>query len=147
MEKLLYTSRKTLQSKLEWEIEDYEYRYTRYQVDYTISLICTPEPLDMAPLLSKYIRETDHSIILQDRLYAIIFDSANENKGTKAANKLLTYFQQLYFSQSIFASIVTASNFNNPPQMISKLFDLLDYALKHDMDNHLIDPSQIMKSM
>jgi len=146
MKKLLYTNRKALQLKMEREIEDFDYRFTRYEVDYSVTLAYTPEPIDLTPLLTKYIRETDHAIILQDQLYAIVFDSADENRGIKAANKLLTFFQQLYFSKSIFASAVTASNFNNPTQMISKLFDLLDYSISHDMDNHVIDPSQIMGS-
>lgn len=146
MKKILYPNRKALQLKLEREIEDFDYRYNRYEVDYTLALAYTPEPIDLTPLLTKYIRETDHVVILQDQLYAIIFDSADENRGIKAANKLLTFFQHLYFAQSIFASVATASNHNNPSQMISLLFDLLDYSISHDLDNHVIDKSQIMKS-
>lgn len=146
MAKLEYKNRKILQDKLERELNDFDYRYTRYEVNYCIAIAYTPEPLDLSPLLSKYIRETDHAIMLQDQLYAVVFDTADETKGIKAANKLLTVFQHMYFSQSIFASIITASDYNDPSQMISTLFDLLEYAIDHNMDNHIIDASQVMKS-
>lgn len=143
----MYKNRKALQDKLEREAEDFDYRFTRYEIDYCITLVYTPEPIDLSPLLSKYIRETDDAILLQDQLYAVIFDSADETKGIKAANKLLTIFQHMYFSQSVFASITTAGDYTNPTQMISKLFDLLDYAIDHNMDNHVTDTSQVMKSL
>lgn len=146
MVKLTYKNRKILQDKLEREAEDFDYRFIRYEVNYCLVIIYTPEPIDLFPLLSKYIRETDHAIMLQDQLYAVIFDSADETKGIKAANKLLTLFQHLYFSHSIFASITTASDYNSPAQMISKLFDLLDYSISHNIDHHVVDASQVMKS-
>lgn len=146
MAKLEYKNRKMLQDKLERELDDFDYRYTRYEVNYCIAIAYTPEPIDLAPLLSKYIRETDHAIMLQDQLYAVIFDTADETKGIKAADKLLTFFQHLYFSHSIFASITTASDYNSPAQMISKLFDLLDYSISNNIDHHVIDASQVMKS-
>lgn len=140
----LHAQRKALQEKLLEEIGDFDYRCTRYKVNYSIALACTKEPIDLTPLCI-YIRKSDRYIPLGENIHAVVFDCTDSEKGIKAANKLLTYFQHTYFSKSAFSSIITASDCGNPVQTVSQLFDLLDYALRHNMDNHVIDKSQVMK--
>ncbi|MCK9371794.1 MAG: hypothetical protein M0P91_01245 [Sulfuricurvum sp.] len=139
----LKTRRKEMYEKLAQKITDFDYRHTRYKVNYSIAVSYTPESLDMAPLIS-YIRKTDRYICLDETVHAVVFDCANAEQGIKAANNLLTYFQHANFSKSIYASIIIADDFTNTGQMIAKLFDLLDYAIQHNMDNLIVDSSQIV---
>lgn len=143
---VLHTRRKALQEKLLHKISEYDYRFIRYKANYSVAVFFTPEGIDLKPL-GTYIRATDRFAPLDENFYVVVFDGANDDKGLKAANNLLTYFQHAHFGRSLFAGIVTADHSKNAPQMIAQLFDLLDYALRHNMDNHIVDDSQIMKTV
>lgn len=138
--------RKILQEKLLEEISDYDYRFTRYKISYSLAIAYTPEPTELTSLLP-HIRKSDRFIPLNDHFHAVVFDFTDEEKAIKASNKLLTFFQYTYFSKSIFASVITADNHRTPDRMIAKLFDLVVYSIRHNLDNHIMDQSQIMKGM
>lgn len=139
----LLGDRKGLQEKLLRKLSDFDYRFIRYKSNYSVAVAYFPEVVDLSPLKT-FIRETDRFFPLQDNVHVIIFDGANDEKGLKAANNLLTYFQHAHFGKSLYASVVTANHSNTAPQMVAKLFDLLDYSISHNMDNLIIDDTQVM---
>ena len=79
-----------------------------------------------------------------DHIHAVVFDFTDEEKGIKAANKLLTHFQHAYFSKSVYAAVINSEEFTTAQSMVSKLFYLLEYAIRHRMDNLLMDKSQLI---
>lgn len=142
----LAAERKTLQGRLESKMSEYEYRFSRYGIDFSIAVVYTPKRIRMSQFGS-YIRSTDRYVFLGRGIYGIIFDCADHEKGIKAANNLLTRFQHTFFSTPIYASIVSANDYKDPSQRLSKLFDLLAYALRHNMDNLIMDDTQEMKTI
>ena len=134
--------RKLLQIRLLEEITDLDYAFSRYQVNYSIALGYTVDKVDMEPL-NTYLRKSDRLIVLNEHLCAVVFNHTDDEGGIKAANNLLTYFQTAYFGKSLYASVVTASNHNDPAQAVHALFDLIDYSVSKNMNNLILDISQV----
>lgn len=132
--------------KLAQAIKDFSYRFKRYDVNYSMAIGYSPENIDMSPL-SQHIRETDRFIVLDHNTCVVIFDCANDEAGTKAANNMLTRFEGTFFSTPLFTSIVTASNYENVSLMMDELFYLLNYAIEHNMKNILMGHSQLIQKL
>lgn len=138
--------RSSMQQILLKEIREFSYRHQRYQIDYSLSIGYSPEPVELNSL-SAFIRESDHFIELKPNICAVILDCANDDNGVKAANNLLSRFQGNFFSTPLYASIVTARDFETPLLMVNDLFYLLDYAITHNMNNMLMDSSRVMQKL
>lgn len=136
--------RSLMKEKLSQAIKDFGYRYKRYEINYSIAIGHTSEDIDLSQM-SGFIRETDRFIILDYNTCAIILDCSDEIRGIKAANNLLTHYQGLFFSKALYLTIVTANNYDTNHKMLHELFYLLDYAIKHNMNNILLDHSQVIQ--
>lgn len=135
--------RKFLQKQILDEIADFDYSFTRYNVNYSIALGYTKDKVDMGAL-NTHLRRTDRLVVLNEHLCAAIFDHTNDKGGIKAANHLLTYFQSAYFGKSLYACVVTTSNHTNPSKLVHDLFHLLDYSISKNMNNLILDISQVI---
>lgn len=133
-----------MKEKLSQAVKDFAYRFKRYKINYSIAIGHTPEDTDLSQI-SGFIRETDRFIVLSHNTCAIILDCSDELRGTKAANNLLTKFQGNFFSKPLYFTIVTASNYEADSKMIHELFYLLDYAIKHNMNNILLEHYQVIQ--
>lgn len=139
----LGNSRKDLQMALLHEAIDFEYRYRRYEINYSIAIGLTTEEIDMSAL-SSFIRSSDRFVVLTPNICAVILDSAGDQEGIKAANNLLTYFQNHFFGHTLYAAVSTASNHLDAAQLIHEAFDLLEYAISNNMNNLVVDSSQVI---
>lgn len=124
------------------ETHEFQYRFERYNLDYSIAIgFIKGIDIDLNNF-QNHIRNTDRLVSLSPNMYAVIFDCADEADGIKATNNLLTKFQQQYFAFPLYAGVVTSSNYKNAKQMIHCLFELLDYGVTNNIDNHVLDISQ-----
>ena len=96
-------------------------------------------------LCSKHLRESDILIFFQKNFCAIIFDNTNEEQGIKAANNILSRVQDLFFAKHFYMTVITASDEYSEFQMVHDVFDLMTYALEHNMDNLVVDTSQVIQ--
>lgn len=133
----------SMQEKLLQAMKDFKYRFKRYGINYSIAIGYSPENVDLTPL-SLHIRESDLFIVLDHNTCAVILDSTNDEGGIKAANNLLSHFQGNFFSIPLYTGIVTASNYDTVALMMHDLFYLLDYAIKNNMNNIIMEPSQVI---
>lgn len=133
-----------MKEKLSQAVKDFAYRFKRYAINYSIAIGHTSEDIDLSQM-SGYIRETDRFIVLNHNTCAVILDCSDELRGIKAANNLLTHYQSIFFSKPFYFSIVTASNYEVDAKMIHELFYLLEYAIKHNMNNILLEHSQLIQ--
>lgn len=136
--------RSIMQEKLTQGIKDFGYRFKRYGINYSIAIGHSPENIDLSQM-SHYIRESDRFIILDRNTCAVILDCANDECGIKATNNLLTHFQGEFFSTPLYTAIVTASNYDTSALMTYELFYLLNYAIERNMNNILLDCSQVVQ--
>lgn len=143
MGQLSNEKRQAYQKKLVESAMDFSYRYERYNVNYSIALGYSPEEIDLSPM-SQFIRDTDIFLVLDDHTCAILLDCADDERGLKAANNLLTKFQGNAFDTPLYSAIVTASNYSDSEKMVRELFYLIDFAIANNTNQQVIDHTQII---
>jgi len=137
--------RQVMQEKLLKELSDFDYRHKRYHINYSIAIGHTPHKIDLTPM-SHHIRKTDLYVILTDNTYAVILDCTDNITGLKTANNLLTHFQASFFSHHLYAAVVTVGDYDTALHAVHDLFYLLDYAIKHNTNNMVLECSQIIRN-
>lgn len=138
--------RKRFQEQLLQDTSGYHYRFTRQHTPYSIALAYVSETGVSLDTFEKHLRESDKIIFFQTNLCAIIFDDSNEEQGLKAAENLLSHVQNICFTKHLYMAVVTVNSDNNEFQTVHDLFDLVSYALNHNMDNSVLESSQIIKN-
>lgn len=138
--------RKRFQEQLLQDTSGYHYRFTRHHTPYSIALAYVSETGVSLDTFEKHLRESDKIIFFQTNLCAIIFDDSNEEQGLKAAENLLSHVQNICFTKHLYMAVVTVNSDNNEFQTVHDLFDLVSYALNHNMDNSVLESSQIIKN-
>lgn len=120
-----------MQEKLIQTLKDFDYRYKRYEINYSIAIGYCSEDVNLS-VLSDYIRGDDRFIVLDHHTCAIIFNYSNVQLGIQAANNILNRFHSTFLSAPLFATLVTASNYDSVTQMVPELLNLLQDAIEHD---------------
>ncbi len=141
----LSTHRHHYQEILIKDTNAYHYRFTRYHISYSIVLAYISEESGDLSACNNYLRGSDSIIYFRSNFCAIIFDNTNEEQGIKAANNILSRVQTRFFSKHFYMAVVSASDERSEFQMVHDVFDLISYALEHNMDNLVIDLSQIVQ--
>lgn len=131
-----------IKEKLTQQISNYEYRYERYNQNYSIAIAYTTENIDLSQMDS-YIRTSDSFIKIQPNLCAVILDFTDGITGVQAANKLLTSFNNTFYEKQIFAAVATANEHTTTMSLINELFNILKFGLTNDMDNLVLDSSYL----
>lgn len=137
--------RQMYQEELIKVCEPYHYRFIRYQSQYSIALAYILEEDGDLSSCGKHLRESDIVIYFQSNFCAILFDNTTEEYGIKAANNVLARVQNLYFAKHFYMSVITVAEERSEFQMVHDLFDLMSYALEHNMDNLVVDTSQVIQ--
>lgn len=140
-----FQERKILQKQLLDEINTFDYSFTRYKVNYSIAMAYTKDKIDMEAM-NAFLRKTDRLVVLSEYVCAVVFDQANDKNGIKAANHLLTHFQAFHFGETLYACVVTASNYSDQSKMVHDIFNLLDYSVSKNMNNLVLDISQVISN-
>jgi hypothetical protein len=137
--------RQQFQKQLLDEIGDYQYRFSRHQTVYSVALAFTPDETIHLDLFAHHLRRNDKYIPFQSNLCAIIFDATHEAQGIKAASNLLVSVENLFFSTPLYMAVVSVDEETSPFQMVYNLFDLIRYAIEHNLTNEVMDSSQIIR--
>ncbi|MBV5321197.1 MAG: hypothetical protein JZU62_05895 [Sulfuricurvum sp.] len=124
---------------------DYHYRFNRYKTKYSVALAYISEENGDLSSCGEHLRESDTIIFFQPNFCGIVFDNTNDEEGIKAANNILSRVQNLFFAKHFYMATITATAEQSEFQMIHDLFDLIAYALEHNMDNLVVDASQIIQ--
>jgi len=125
---------------------DFHYRFVRYAMPYSLAVIYISEADADPSIFKRHLRASDKLIVLQENMCAVIFDGTNEVQGLKAAENLLSHVQNICFKKHLYMAVVTVSTDTTEFQTVHDLFDLIAYALDHNMDNCVIENSQIIKN-
>lgn len=120
-----------MQEKLIQALKDFDYRFKRYEINYSIAIGYCSEDVNLS-VLSDYIRGDDRFIVLDHHTCAIIFNYSNVESGVQAANNILNHFHSTFPSTPLFGAVVTVSNYDSVPQMVAQLLNLLQHAIEQD---------------
>lgn len=142
---ILNQQRQQYQETLIKATTEYHYRFSRYQTQYSVALAYISEENGDLKICGEYLRESDTIVFFQPNFCGIVFDNTNEEEGIKAANNILSRVQNLFFAKHFYMATITATPEQSEFQMIHDVFDLIAYALEHNMDNLVVDTSQIIQ--
>lgn len=126
------------------KIDDYFYKRKRYGQHFSL-VVALSDPDTDIKAFNEHNRQTDKFILLEKNLCCEIFDGTTAESGIKAASILLTSFENHVYLKRIFISIVFSKDYNTSSQMVSRLFDILEYAYAHNMENMVVDNSLMIK--
>lgn len=126
------------------KIDDYFYKRTRYDQHFSLAVVLSSPDIDIS-VFNEHNRQTDMFIVLEKNLCCEIFDGTTEESGIKAASNLLTSFESHFYTKRIVISIVYSKDYNTSSQMVHRLFDILDYAYSHKLENMVVDNSLVIK--
>jgi len=126
-------------------LDDYSYRSKRYNIEFSLAIGLCNESIDLTTFIN-FKRKTDTFITLETNLCCIVLDCTAADSAIKTASNLLSVFQSKYFNKELFTAVVTSKDYDdNNNRMINDLFDILDYSVSNNMDNLVLDQSQMLE--
>lgn len=126
------------------KIDDYFYKRTRYEQHFSLAVVLSTPELNIS-VFNEHNRQTDMFVVLEKNLCCEVFDGTTEESGIKAASNLLSNFESHFFTKRIVISIVFSKNYSTSTQMVHRLFDILEYAYSHKLENMVVDNSLMIK--
>ncbi len=126
------------------KIDDYFYKRTRYDQHFSLAVVLSSPEIDIS-VFNEHHRQTDMFVELEKNLCCEVFDGTTEESGIKAASNLLTGFESRFYTQRIIIGIVFSKDYSTSSQMVHRLFDILEYAYSHKLENMVVDNSLVMK--
>ena len=121
-------------------ITEYIYRQKRYKTNFSLVLIYSKEKAAINPDdFRKKLRHTDKLIVLNENLACVVFDSTAETSYVKAAENLNKILENMDYKNNFFLSVADSEDFDfNYLEMINKLCDRLEYAVKNKLCNRVV---------
>ena len=126
------------------KIDDYFYKRKRYDQQFSLAIGLSDPDVGISAF-DEHNRQTDMFITLDKNLCCEVFDGTSAESGIKAAAILLTDFESHFYAKRIFISIVFSKDYDTSSQMVNRLFDILEYAYAHNMENIVVDNSLLIK--
>lgn len=118
-----------MKKKLIQTLKNFDYRYNRYKVDYSVTMWHCPANVDFSTL-THCIRKTDQLVCLDARTYAVIFDYSTPESNIQALNHLLEHYKCTYSSNPICSAVFSASQFESLHEMVPQLLHQLDQSIE-----------------
>jgi len=123
-------------------VDDFSYRRKRYAINYSVAIGLCDSKIDMKDFIYSK-RQTDLVIPLEDNLYCVVFDATPMKYAIQAISNLKVRFKKAYGAQNIYISAVNTKDYYNEDEMISALFEILKYSIKHDMEGLVTDANKM----
>ena len=125
------------------KIENKIYSYRRYDVPFTSLLIYSKDRINL-DVCGTYIRQSDNIFTLEENLLLVVYDVITPENSYKAAqNFTYQYHNQHNLSQDLYMAIAPAEEENTAIDMASRLFIIMEYALKEGYSNQVVDINQM----
>lgn len=118
-----------MEEKLIKTLKSYDYRYHRYQVDYSVAMWHCPTNINTDEL-TKLIRKTDQLVCLDDCTYAVVFDYTTPESSIQALNNLLEHYKCTYLLEPFSTTVLCASQFESVTEMVPQLLEVLNQSMK-----------------
>ena len=119
-------------------VDDFAYRRKRYAINYSMAIGLCDSKFDLKDFIYSK-RQTDLVIQLEKNLYCVVFDATPMKYTIQAVSNLKVRFKQKFGNEHIYISAVSSKDYYNEDEMISSLFEVLDYSIRHDMEGLVTD--------
>ncbi len=118
------------------------YAYERYGIEFSALLIYSDEPIEISICRDK-IRQSDQIYKIEENLHLVVYDVIDPVNAMKAAQHLLFHYHKYYLRQDVCIALATAGKDDTASDIASRLFTILEYALKRSCSNSVHDITQI----
>ncbi len=119
---------------------EYEYRYFRYRLEYTLVFFYLSKEEDISGYTS-FIRLTDTLLALEKNFYCIVYEGANAEQAEKAANNLLNHYEKEYEEGEIFITALSPGKKKMAREdVVTQLFNSLETIITNNRNNTVITP-------
>lgn len=123
-------------------VENELYRHRRYGVEFAAMLIYADAPLDLE-LCATMIRQTDNIYALEDDLLLVVFDHVDAEASLKAAQNFLHAYRSRNIKKTLYTAVAPIEQEETAIDIASRLFIILEYALKRSLTNYVVDIGQM----
>ena len=123
-------------------VENELYRHRRYGVEFAAMLLYGDEPLDL-DVCATTIRQSDNIYALEENLFLVVFDHVDAADAIKAAQNFLHDYRNKHLQKTVYTSVAPIEQDETAIDIASRLFIVLEYALKKSLSNCVVDMSQM----
>ncbi len=125
------------------KIEDKIYSYKRYDIPFTSLLIYSEDPINL-DVCSINLRQSDNIYTLEENLLLVIYDVITPEDSYKAAQNFMHQYHNHHdLRQKLYLAIAPAEEEHTAIDMASRLFIIMEYALKEECSNSVVDITQM----
>ena len=118
------------------------YRHRRYGVEFAAMLVYAEEPLDLE-ICAITIRQSDNIYALEENLFLVVFDHVDAAQSIKAAQNFLHDYRNKNPHTQLYTSVAPIEQEETAIDIASRLFIILEYALKKSLSNSVVDMEQM----
>ena len=118
------------------------YNYERYGHEFSTLLIYSDKPIDL-DICSANVRQSDSVYRLEDNLCLVVYDQATPESSMKAAQNFLLQYQRFTLKQDLCVAFAPAEQTDTAIDIASRLFIILEYALRESCTNSVVDIGQM----
>jgi hypothetical protein len=118
-----------MEEKLVQALKSFDYRRSRYQINYSVAMWHSPEKINLN-LLSHCIRVTDRIICFDNHHYAIVYDYTTPESCSQAVNNFLLQYKNTFSSTPLFCSVVNSTQFECITMMVPELLIQLNETIQ-----------------
>jgi len=126
-------------------VDDFAYRRKRYAINYSVAIGLCDSKIDLKNFIHNK-RQTDIVIPLEQNLYCVVFDATPMKYAIQAISNLKVRFKKEYGHEHIYISAVNTKDYYNEDEMISALFEILEYSVLNEMEGLVTDTHKMSHS-
>ena len=139
MKKQLKIYQEKYLEKILAEMNEFHYRFRRYNGIFTAVLFYGDGPLK-DDHIAESIRATDRYFKFEENLFLLIFGETASVGGIIAAEKLLSKLPHKP-DQHIYISAVECTKDKEGTLLVHQIFNILEFAIEHKHVNEVVDSS------
>ncbi len=124
-------------------LSDALYRYRRYEVEFGAMLLYAETPFKPENYRD-LVRQTDRIHLLEEHFLLVTFDHAEPENAIKAAQNFLHAFLSRDLRQVVYAAAAPIEEGDETAiDIASRLFIILEHAIRHNHYNCIVDMGQM----
>jgi hypothetical protein len=124
-------------------MKDELYRYERYNVEFAAMLVYSDAPLEEGNCCDA-VRQSDRVHLVDTNLFLVVFDHVNAADGLKASQNYLYAYLNDNPHARVYAALVPIVQEETAIDMASRLFIVMEYALRKETANTVVDFDQML---
>jgi len=122
---------------------DEHYRYERYGVKFGTMLVYANEAIAFVETCRLLMRRTDKLHALEENVFLAVFEHVDSAGTLKAAQNLLHAYLNNHVQEVLYCGVASIEQNETATDIASRLFLIVEFALKRSLTNGIVDMNQM----